>query len=175
MKKGLDCLMKRAKEYDDPFLNGGVPFIWCSNNLVTAAITHAQLYYQASGDESYLEMEAALRDWLFGCNPWGDIYDLRISGRWRFTYTPALLCIGTNERYSLWRFSRWPIYKTIYESLLGIHLRYDDAYAPFQFGAAVYHDDPGDYSSNEPTMDGTASLSFYLSTMEKTGKTQKKK
>ncbi|HEX9202963.1 MAG TPA: hypothetical protein VF964_03290, partial [Vicinamibacteria bacterium] len=29
--------------------------------------------------------------------------------------------------------------------------------APFQDARAVYHDDVGDYSTNEPTMDGTAS------------------
>ena len=29
----------------------------------------------------------------------------------------------------------------------------------------VYHDDAGDYSTNEPTMDGTASLIYYLSSL----------
>jgi peptidoglycan/xylan/chitin deacetylase (PgdA/CDA1 family) len=53
--------------------------------------------------------------------------------------------------------------------LLGIHLLKKDDYAPFQNDKAVYHDDIGDYSSNEPTMDGTASLSFYLSSLEKEG------
>ena len=174
MKKGLDCLLKRAKEYDDPFLNG-VPFIWCSNNLVTAAITHAQLYYQASGDESYLEMEAALRDWLFGCNPWGTSMICGFPENGDSPTKPHSFVSELMNDIPYGGLVDGPIYKSIYESLLGIHLRYEDAYAPFQFGAAVYHDDPGDYSSNEPTMDGTASLSFYLSTMEKTGKTQKKK
>src|SRR5262249_22057770 len=32
--------------------------------------------------------------------------------------------------------------------------------APFQDDRAVYHDDIGDYSTNEPTMDGTASAIF---------------
>ena len=36
----------------------------------------------------------------------------------------------------------------------------------------VYHDDYGDYSTNEPTMDGTASLSFYLSSMQEMGRKQ---
>ena len=36
----------------------------------------------------------------------------------------------------------------------------------FQKGKAVYHDDMGDYSTNEPTMDGTASLSYLLSSLE---------
>lgn len=174
MKKGLDCLIKRAKEYDDPFLNG-VPFIWCSNNLVTAAITHAQLYYQATGDETYLEMEAALRDWLFGCNPWGTSMICGFPENGDSPTRPHSFVSELIKDIPYGGLVDGPIYKTIYESLLGIHLRYDDPYAAFQFGAAVYHDDPGDYSSNEPTMDGTASLSFYLSTMEKIGKTQKKK
>jgi len=33
----------------------------------------------------------------------------------------------------------------------------------------VYHDDIGDYSTNEPTMDGTASLSYCLSSLENEG------
>jgi peptidoglycan/xylan/chitin deacetylase (PgdA/CDA1 family) len=68
-----------------------------------------------------------------------------------------------------------PVYKSIYDNLLGINLHYKDSFAPFQFGEAVYHDDPGDYSTNEPTMDGTASLSYYLSSMEKEGKIQNNK
>jgi hypothetical protein len=59
-----------------------------------------------------------------------------------------------------------PVYSSIYESLRGIELHQDDEYAAFQNGKAVYHDDIGDYSTNEPTMDGTASLIFYLSSME---------
>jgi len=66
-----------------------------------------------------------------------------------------------------------PIYKGIYESLLGLSLLRPDPYAAFQGGNLVYHDDIGDYSTNEPTLDGTASLSYYLSTLEKEGRRQK--
>jgi peptidoglycan/xylan/chitin deacetylase (PgdA/CDA1 family) len=41
-----------------------------------------------------------------------------------------------------------------------------DEYALFQSDLAVYHDDYGDYSTNEPTMDGTASLIYLLAAME---------
>ena len=34
---------------------------------------------------------------------------------------------------------------------------FDRPLAPFQDEMAVYHDDVKDYSTNEPTMDGTAS------------------
>lgn len=174
MKKGLDCLLKRAKEFDDPFLYG-IPFIWCSNNLVAAAITHARLYNQSSGDDTYLEMEAALRDWLYGCNPWGTSMICGYPENGDSPMRSHSFVAEQRKDVPYGGLVDGPIYKSIYENLRGIHLRYEDSYAPFQFGAAVYHDDPGDYSSNEPTMDGTASLSFYLSTMEKTGKTQKRK
>jgi len=54
-----------------------------------------------------------------------------------------------------------PVYATIFDSLWGLTLRRDDMFAPFQ-GRAVYHDDYGDYSTNEPTLDGTASLAYML-------------
>ena len=54
-----------------------------------------------------------------------------------------------------------PVYDAIYNSLWGVHLRRNDDYALFQ-GRAVYHDDYSDYSTNEPTMDGTASTTFML-------------
>jgi hypothetical protein len=41
-----------------------------------------------------------------------------------------------------------------------------DEYAEFQSNLAVYHDDYGDYSTNEPTMDGTASLIYLLAAKE---------
>jgi len=172
MKKGLELLKKRADEYNDPFLNG-IPFIWCSNNLVTAALTQALLYQEVSGDDTFREMEASFLDWLLGCNPWGTSMICGFPANGDFPAHPHSFVSELMDDIPYGGLIDGPIYKHIYESLLGIHLKYDDAYAPFQFGAAVYHDDPGDYSSNEPTMDGTASLSYSLSTMQKRGIEQK--
>ena len=47
-----------------------------------------------------------------------------------------------------------------------IELYDDDELKNFQSDLVVYHDDAGDYSTNEPTMDGTASLIYYLSSLE---------
>jgi hypothetical protein len=173
MKKGLESLQKRAAEYNDPFLNG-VPFIWCSNNLVTAAITQALLYQEVSGDDTFLEMEAALRDWLLGCNPWGTSMICGYPANGDYPSRTHSFISEKMDDIPAGGLIDGPIYKHTYEALRGIHLEYEDSYAPFQFGAAVYHDDPGDYSSNEPTMDGTASLSYFLSTMQKKGDLQKK-
>ena len=49
-----------------------------------------------------------------------------------------------------------PVYERIFKSLKGVSITEPDPFGAFQ-GAAVYHDDVKDYSTNEPTMDGTAS------------------
>ena len=169
IKKGLDGIKARGES--NPFFNG-VPFSWCSNNLTAGAITQARFYEKLTGDKQYAEMEAALRDWLFGCNPWGTSMivgmpswgdypedphtSYRENGK-KLAATPGGLVDG-------------PVYSSIYNNLLGIRLSKEDVYAPFQTTWCVYHDDFGDYSTNEPTMDGTASLMYYLSSMQELGK-----
>ena len=164
LKEGINRVYQRAKT--NPFLIG-IPFIWCSNNLVSAMVTQCHLYYELTKDPTYLPMEAALRDWLFGCNPWGTsmIIDFPKNG------------ISPKDPHS----SFWvvghiqipgglvdgPVYASIYNQLKGIKLSKPDAFKPFQSHIAVYHDDWGDYSTNEPTLDGTASLLYYLSAMQK--------
>ena len=49
-----------------------------------------------------------------------------------------------------------PIAASTYKGLIGLTLSQPDEFADFQTDQVVYHDDVGDYSTNEPTMDGTA-------------------
>lgn len=55
-----------------------------------------------------------------------------------------------------------PVYTSIFNSLRGVKLNNEDTYSSFQSDYIVYHDDMADYSTNEPTMDGTAALCIYL-------------
>ncbi len=60
--RGLAAVARRAG-------NGfrvGIPFIWCSNNLLASFATQARFYRRMTGDSSYLEYETAALDWLFG-------------------------------------------------------------------------------------------------------------
>ncbi len=59
-----------------------------------------------------------------------------------------------------------PVYGSIWNKLIGIKLYAEDEFKDFQSSLVVYHDDFGDYATNEPTMDGTASLSYYLSSLQ---------
>lgn len=161
-QQGLDALKRFAA--DDPFLFG-IPFQWCSNNFVAAAATQANYYRKLSGDQTYIHMEFALYDWLFGCNPWGTSMICGFPAGADHPEDPhAALTLHTGIT-TFGGLVDGPVYKSIFESLRGIKLYDEDEYAAFQGGKAVYHDDIGDYSSNEPTMDGTASLSYILSSL----------
>ncbi|MFZ0283198.1 MAG: glycoside hydrolase family 9 protein [Bacteroidales bacterium] len=162
MKEGLQKIKSRGEA--NPFLIG-VPFIWCSNNLVTAALTQASLYQKISGDGSFGEMEAALRDWLFGCNPWGTsmIVGLPANGDFPGNTHSSYVVRGEQVPGGL---VDGPVYSTIFKSLKFIYLSEQDEYAEFQTNLAVYHDDFADYSTNECTMDGTACLVYYLSVLQ---------
>jgi peptidoglycan/xylan/chitin deacetylase (PgdA/CDA1 family) len=59
-----------------------------------------------------------------------------------------------------------PVRGAIFGSLRGVHLSREDHFGSFQSERAVYHDDWGDYSTNEPTLDGTAGLVAALSSIE---------
>lgn len=144
----------------------GVPFIWCSNNLVSSLLTQLRQYAEITGDHSYERMEAALRDWLFGCNPWGTsmICGLPEDGDWPVDPHSAFTRLGGYRIDG--GLVDGPIYGTIWNKLIGIKLYAEDEYTDFQSDLVVYHDDFGDYSSNEPTMDGTASLTMYLAALE---------
>ena len=49
-----------------------------------------------------------------------------------------------------------PVEERIFKSLKGVSIAEPDPLAEFQGHRAVYHDDLHDYSTNEPTLDGTA-------------------
>ncbi len=171
MNSGLKVIFERGKA--DPFLNG-IPYIWCSNNLNVAAITQARLYFEATSDSTYIEMEAALRDWLFGCNPWGTSMIVGLPSSGVFPHWPHSSITWLKGEPTYGGLVDGPVYRLIFENHIEVKLYKNDEFSPFQHGIAVYHDDMGDYTSNEPTMDGTASLSFYLSSQEKEGLQQTK-
>jgi peptidoglycan/xylan/chitin deacetylase (PgdA/CDA1 family) len=163
LKKGIEGVFKRGS--GNPFLNG-IPFIWCSNNLVAAMLTQLRLYYKNTKDGKYTEMEAALRDWLFGCNPWGTSMIIGLPEEGDYPSDPHSSLTHLHHYRLDGGLVDGPVYNTIFSSLHGLKLGSADEYSEFQSSRAVYHDDWGDYSTNEPTMDGTASLSYYLSSLE---------
>ncbi|MEZ4809774.1 MAG: glycoside hydrolase family 9 protein [Allomuricauda sp.] len=162
--QGLEELYQRGKK--NPFFMG-VPFVWCSNNFVTAAVTQCKLYRELTGNTKYLEMEAALRDWLFGTNPWGTSMIVGLPSDGDSPTSPHSSLTVLEGYPTSGGLVDGPVYGSIFKGLIGLQLFQEDEYADFQSDFVVYHDDAGDYSTNEPTMDGTASLVYYLSSLEK--------
>lgn len=163
---GISEVWNRAKE--NAFYRG-IPFIWCSNNLTVSFIIQCLWYAELSGDKSYEELAQANIDWLFGVNPWGVsmIYGFPQGGQTPQDPHSAFTRLGGYPIDG--GLVDGPVYTDIFESLIGLQLYNEDKYAEFQSDLAVYHDDFGDYSTNEPTMDGTASLVYLMAALESKG------
>jgi peptidoglycan/xylan/chitin deacetylase (PgdA/CDA1 family) len=138
----------------------GVPFIWCSNNLVVALVTQCGFYERMTGDPSHRAFAARHRDWLFGRNPWG--YTMFTSIGRVYPTDVHLQTTKLTGRSVLGGLVDGPIREATFQSLRGVTIKEPDPLAAFQDARAVYHNDFGDYSTNEPTMDGTASAILML-------------
>ncbi len=155
-RRGLEAVAGRAH-------NGfrvGIPFIWCSNNLLASFATQATFYRHMTGDSTYVEYETAALDWLFGTNPWGVSMVIGLGDT--YPRTPHSVVAQQLHLQLTGGLVDGPVYRSIFGNLRGIRLLEADEYAPFNTGFIVYHDDVGDYSTNEPIMDGTANLAYVL-------------
>lgn len=166
IRSGIQRVYERGK--DHPFMFG-IPGIWCSNNLTSAMLTQCILYRELTGDTTYQEMEGALRDWLLGCNPWSVSMIVELPKGGIFPTQPHSFIINYKMGNTTGGLVDGPVYATIFGSLLGIRTDGGINYEEFQPGDLVYHDSTHDYSTNEPTMDGTASLTFPLSYYQREG------
>jgi endoglucanase len=135
----------------------GVPFIWCSNNLIVALVTQCLLYERMTGDMQYHAFMVRQRDWLLGRNPWGTSMFTDIPAGGVYPHQPHLTTTWLTKRSIRGGLVDGPVYERIFKTQLGVRIQQPDPFAEFQSELAVYHDDHGDYVSNEPTMDGTAS------------------
>jgi endoglucanase len=158
-KQNLQNIQQRAGE--NPYGVGHL-FIWCSNNLAAAVATQAMLYEEMTGSKKYRPLLQNHVDWLLGLNPWNSSMITEIPER---ADTPL------DVHMPFWRLQKKPIkgslvdgplWSTIHENMLGITLSEADEYAHLQPPHIKYMDDWADYSTNEPTLDGSAELLLIL-------------
>lgn len=155
----LERVKKRADR--NPYGVGHL-FIWCSNNLAAAVATQAMLYEEMTGSVKYRSLMQNHVNWLLGLNPWGTSMITDIPEK---TDTPL------DVHMPFWKISKdtikgslvdGPLRATIYDNMIGIQLSEPDEYAHLQPQHIKYHDDWADYSTNEPTLDGSAELLMIL-------------
>jgi len=174
IQAGIERTLQRAQQTGNPFL-WGVPGIWCSNNLTAAMLTQCICYRQLTSDTQYIELEGALRDWLFGCNPWGTSMIVELPRGGVYPHATHSNWVMQGVGVPTGGLVDGPVYASIFNSLKGVNLTQDmtnrdgNTFDAFQLGDVVYHDNTHDYSTNEPTMDGTASLTFPLAYYELEG------
>ncbi|MGH7700675.1 MAG: glycoside hydrolase family 9 protein, partial [Gemmatimonadales bacterium] len=157
-RRGLAAVAARAT-------NGfrvGIPFIWCSNNLMTSFAIQATLYRRLTGDADFIEYEHAALDWILGANPWGVSMVIGLPPGGVYPRDPHSVLAKDLGLELTGGLVDGPVYRSIFENLRGVRLVEPDEYARFNTGFVVYHDDVGDYSTNEPIMDGTANLVYLL-------------
>ncbi|MFB9296120.1 glycoside hydrolase family 9 protein [Persicitalea jodogahamensis] len=140
-------------------------FIWCSNNLAAAVATQAILYEEMTGSRKYRPLMQNHVNWLLGLNPWNSSM---ITGIPENADTPV------DVHMPFWRLKKesikgslvdGPIWATIHDKMIGITLSEPDEYAHLQPDHVKYNDDWADYSTNEPTLDGSAELLLILTSL----------
>ncbi len=138
----------------------GVPFIWCSNDLMASFATQALLYRAHDGRRALPRLRAGGDRLAVRREPVGNVDGDRLPERRHVPARPALggaRCSSGPARSSAGSSTGRSTARSI-GNLRGIALHDPDEYALFNTGFIVYHDDVGDYSTNEPIMDGTANL-----------------
>ncbi|NJD11357.1 MAG: glycoside hydrolase [Gemmatimonadetes bacterium] len=158
-RRGLQAVTDRAQ---NGFRNG-IPFIWCSNNLLASFATQGVLFRRMGGGEAFRGPEQAAMDWIFGANPWGTSMVVYFPVTADYPANPhSNMAYDLGVQAQMGGLTDGPVYASIYRSLEGISLVEPDEYAVWNTGNIVYHDDYGDYSTNEPIMDGTAVLIYVV-------------
>ena len=164
-RSGIEKIVARAKTNS---YGVGVPFLWCSNNLVVAFITQVMLYEKMTGDMRFHRSMLEHRDWLFGRNPWGTSMFEGIPTGGEFPENTHLPLVQILKKQIPGGMVDGPIAAETFKGLIGLRLNEPDEFAEFQTDKVVYHDDVGDYSTNEPTMDGTADAILLMAAWSRT-------
>ncbi|MDH5475111.1 MAG: glycoside hydrolase family 9 protein [Cyclobacteriaceae bacterium] len=155
----LDKIQERADK--NPYGVGHL-FIWCSNNLAASVATQAMLYEEMTGVQKYRPLMQNHVNWLLGLNPWSSSM---------ITEIPENADSPLDVHMPFWRIYKksikgslvdGPLWSTIHDKMLALGLTEPDEYAHLQPKHIKYRDDWMDYSTNEPTLDGSAELLLVL-------------
>lgn len=155
----LEAIQKKANQNS---YGVGHLFIWCSNNLAAAVATQAMLYEEMSGSKKYEPLIQDHVNWLLGLNPWNSSMITEIPENADSpvdVHMPFWRLLGKSVKGSL---VDGPLWSTIHDQMLGITLSEADEYEYLQPKHVKYMDDWADYSTNEPTLDGSAELLLIL-------------
>jgi endoglucanase len=156
-----DCERARAQAHD-PFQLAVTP-TWGTAGRACGAGSLCLIAAPLLRDPTLLDLARAQRDYLLGCNPFGVSFLIGAGGRYpRHPHHPLAqlaslplvgAVVGGPAPLDLWK-------KQPMADGMGKHASPDDP--ALQSPAAVYHDDVGDWVTNEPALDYAADALFLL-------------
>lgn len=164
----IALLRSKLAAQDNPF-NIGISLTENSNNKITALHNMCFAYRKQTGDSTFIAMEEALFNWIFGCNPWGISM---VTGLPENGITPqhphSKSYIETdkivNGALVNGAISNLCLANTELDKQI-----YDGNYEKHQTEWAVYHDHVNDFITNQANIDATASLLHLLAVRQANG------
>jgi len=157
--------LQNVKQFMDksPFLVN-IPMFRNSNNYVVSLATQCHLYRRYTADSTFIDLETALTDWLFGCNPWG--ISMMVGWPENASYPTHPCCYQYINRNTLpiGALVNGPV--KISEYLKEMTESPSEENSVFNSSNYFYSNSPTDYMTNAPTFDGSASLLFLLTTIQ---------
>lgn len=156
----------RERAAENPYGTGHL-FIWCSNNLAAAVATQAMLYEEMSGSKKYRSLMQNHLNWLLGLNPWNTSMITGLPENADYPEDVHMPFWVINKETIKGSLVDGPLWATIHDGMLGIELSEPDEYEHLQPGHIKYWDDWLDYSTNEPTLDGSAELLMILTRLSR--------
>ncbi|MFZ9943127.1 MAG: glycoside hydrolase family 9 protein [Bacteroidia bacterium] len=163
-KKNLENIQRKASQNA---YGVGHLFIWCSNNLAAAVSTQAILYERMTGDKQFISLMQDHLNWLLGLNPWSTSMITGIPEKGDYPLDVHMPFWILKKQMIPGSLVDGPLWSSIHDRMLGIKLNEPDEYAHLQPDHIKYWDDWADYSTNEPTMDGSADLVLLLAHLSK--------
>lgn len=164
LRTGLERINQSAE--NNPF-HMGIPMIHYSANLTASLAEQCLLYRSLTGDSTFVEMENSLRDWLFGCNPWGYSF---MTGFPQFALRPEHVFADITSEIIDGGLVSGPVTASVFQASKETSKKNcqgtDDPLKRYQSAAAVYHDCTSDLLTNSPTMDGTATMAIILAGLQ---------
>lgn len=164
----IALLRARLTAQENPF-NIGVSLSENSNNKITALHNLCFTYRKQTGDTTFVNMEDALFNWIFGCNPWGISMVTGLPQNGLTPQHPHSKIYIESDKIISGALVNGAISNLCLKNTETERQTYDGAFERYQTEWAIYHDHVNDFITNQPNIDATASLLHLLTVRQANG------
>ncbi|MDD4198065.1 MAG: glycoside hydrolase family 9 protein [Paludibacter sp.] len=169
-QQNMNIALQRAllTACDNPF-HIGINLSENSNNKIAALHNLCHAYRKQTNDSTFIEMEEALFNWIFGCNPWGISMVTKLPENGITPLHPHAKSYIESDEILAGAMVNGAVSNHCLKDTDAEKQIYDGAYERYQTDWAIYHDHVNDYVTNQPNIDGTVALLHMLSVRQAAG------